>query len=246
MTGSRSLIGLLVLCVALASTLLGPSPAHSSIIFDSLPPTAGAGGCSPSCEAGNLVGFAGADRDLTDLSIRYQAGFALAGRTAVVRLYALDGGGAPGSKLFESAAIAAPGSSGQIDIHGIGIHVPDSLLWTVAFTAPPPEPLVLLPDEFCICLRADVLDLVGPAAGLLQSGSADGSGWYRFFNQDTWTPLYPTLFAARFDAEGSVDPSVTTPAPLDPPAVPFPGTLVLLTAATVVVAWRRRKGSANV
>jgi len=245
MTGSRSLIGLLVLCVALAAAPLGPSPAHSSTIFDSLPPTAGSWYCFTSCESGNLVGFAGAARDLTDFSVRYQAEFALAGRTAVVRLYGLDGGGAPGSKLFESAAIAAPGSSGQIDIHGIGIHVPDSLLWTVAFTAPPPEPIVELPGEICICIREDAPDLVGPAVGLLQTGSADGSGWYRFFNQDTWIPLFPTLFAARFDAVGSDDPGVTTLAPLDPPAVPFPGTLVLLTAATLVVAWRRRKGSAK-
>lgn len=243
MTGSRSLIGLLVLCVALASAPLGPSPAHSSTIFDSLPLAAGYWGC---CESGNLVGFAGAARDLTDFSVRYQAEFALAGRTAVVRLYALDGGGAPGSKLFESAAIAAPGSSGQIDIHGIGIRVPDSLLWTVAFTAPPPEPFVELPGEICICIREDAPDWVGPAVGLLQTGSADGSGWYRFFNEDTWTPLFPTLFAARFDAEGSEGSGVTTPAPLDPPAVPFPGTLVLLTAATAMVAWlRRKKGSAK-
>jgi hypothetical protein len=216
---------------------LVPSPAHGSTIFNSLPPTAGSWRCS-SCESGNLVGFAGTDRDLTDLSISYQADFAVAGRTAVVRLYALDGGGAPGSKLFESAAIAAPGSSGQIDILGIGIHVPDSLLWTVVFTSPPPKPFVEPPDAFCACIRIDIPDLVGPAVGLLQSGSADGSGWYRFVNQDTWNPLVPTLFAARFDAEGSEGPSAVPSS-----AVPFPGTLVLLTAATAVVAWRRRKGS---
>jgi hypothetical protein len=245
MTGSRSLIGLLVLGVTLYSASSGSSPAHSSTIFDSRPTTAGVGGCT-FCESGNLVGFAGADRDLTDFSLRYQAFFALAERTAIVRFYALDGG-APGPKLFESAPIAAPGSSGQIDIHGIGIHVPDSLLWTVTFTAPPPPewPPFIDPDTSCICIRFDAPDLVGPAVGLLQIGSADGSGWYRFVNQDNWNPLYPALFAARFDAEGSEGPDVTTQAPPDPRAVPFPGTLVLLTAATAVVAWRRRKGSAK-